>query len=137
MEVVIDSNVLFRTLISSGDIADIIFDPSLSLLSPERLKEEFVTHRSEILGKTRLSEKEFNELVKDLFKRIKFVPWEEYKQLIPRAKELLKEHVKDEDFVALSLSKNCKFWTYESLMFKLGIAISTRELSAALKDESL
>src|SRR3989338_7222354 len=104
MEVVIDSNVLFRTIISSGYILDIIFNPSLFLLAP---------------------------------KRIKFAHSEEYLAYIPKAKELLKAHTKDEDFVALSLAKNCKFWTYESLMFTLGIAISTKELSAALREEQL
>ena len=135
MEVVIDSNVLFRTIISRGDIVNVIFDPSLFLFAPEKLREEFVKHRNEILDKTELSEKEFNELVKEAFERIKFVPLNEYKHCIPKAKALLKEHIKDEDFVALSLSKNCKFWTYESLMFKLGIAISTKELSLALREE--
>src|SRR3989338_3225306 len=137
MEVVIDSNVLFRTIISSGYILDIIFNPSLFLLAPERLKEEFAKHRSEILDKTTLSEKEFNELVSEVFKRIRFAHSEEYLAYIPKAKELIKAHTKDEDFVALSLAKNCKFWTYESLMFTLEIAISTKELSAALREEPL
>lgn len=132
MEVVIDSNVLFRTLISRGDIVDILFNPLLFIIAPERLREEFIKHRSEILGKTRLSEREFNELVREAFEKITFVPLEEYKLSIPAAKELLKTHGKDEDFIALCLSRECKLWTYESLLFSIGVGISTKQISEAL-----
>ena len=41
MEAVLDSNVLFRTLISHGNIIALIFDSKLKLFAPEKLKEEF------------------------------------------------------------------------------------------------
>lgn len=132
MEVVIDSNVLFRTLISKGDIIEILFNNSLKISAPENLRQEFIKHKDEILEKSKLSEKEFNELQSLLFERIIFIPLEEYKSFLSKAKELLGKHEKDIDFIALCLSKNIKLWTYESLLFNIGLGISTKEISEKL-----
>jgi len=132
MESIIDANVLFRILISRGEILDIVSNPNLSLFAPERLKEEFIKHKDEISAKSSLTSEEFDEFASELFNIIETVPFEEYSSFIPEAKELLKTHDKDEDFVALALSKDCKVWTYESLLFSLGMAISTKELSTIL-----
>jgi len=132
MEVVIDSNVLFRTLISRGDIIKLLFDTKLKLFAPLKLKEEFFNNKDEILSKSYFSEKEFNRLSFLLFKRITFVKLEEYKSFLPKAKKLLETHTKDEDFVALALSRKIKLWTYESLLFEIGVGISTKELSGEL-----
>ena len=72
MEVVIDSNVLFRTLISQGDITELIFNDALKIFAPEKLKEEFLNNKEEILEKSGLSNEEFNELFSLLFERITF-----------------------------------------------------------------
>ena len=55
MDVVIDANVFFRILISEGAILDIVFNPSLIIFAPERLKVEFLRHKDEIINKSRLS----------------------------------------------------------------------------------
>ncbi len=89
MEAVLDANVLFRTLISQGDIIKLLFDRRLVLFAPLKLKDEFLNNRAEILAKSRLSESEFNELASLLFEKIIFVPLEEYAAFIPKAKELL------------------------------------------------
>ena len=111
MEVVLDANVFFRILISQGDILDFIFKEGLHLFAPLKLKEEFLKHKEEILLKSKLSEDEFNVLSSLIFNKISFSPLEEYKSSLPKAKSLLKEHTKDEDFVALCLSKDIKLWT--------------------------
>ena len=135
MEVVIDSNILFRTLISAGELESIIFNDSLGIFAPIKLKEEFTKHKEEILEKSKLSKEDFSELQSLLFERVTFIPLEKYKLFISKAKELLGAHIKDEDFVALSLSKGIKLWTYEDLLFKIGIAISTKQLSEKLSKE--
>ena len=135
MEAVLDANVLFRTLISQGDIIKLLFDRRLVLFAPLKLKDEFLNNRADILAKSRLSESEFNELASLLFKKIIFVPLEEYGVFIPKAKELLGRHEKDEDFIALCLSKNLKVWTYESLLFEIGFGVSTKEISDNLCEE--
>ena len=137
MEVVIDSNVLFRTLISKGNIVDVLFDENLIVYAPEKLMQEFLKHKSEIFEKSKLSNSEIEELSKIFFNKIKFVPLEEYESFIPRAKELLGKHLKDEDFVALALSKNIKLLTYEDLLFKIGVGISIKQTKEELSREFL
>ncbi len=136
MEVAIDANILFRILISQGKIIDLIFDGNLRLFAPLKLKEEFLNNKEEILLKSRISEYEFNALCSLIFGRITFVQLEEYKESLSKAKQLLGKHIKDEDFVALCLSKNIKLWTYEKLLFKIGVGISTKSISERLKDEN-
>jgi len=134
LKVAIDSNVLFRTLISGGKILELFFNSNLKLLAPLRLKEEFSNNESEIISKSKLPRDTLNSLVILLFKRIEFVPFEEYSSFIPEAKKLLGKHEKDEDFVALCLSKNLKLWTYELLLFEIGVGISTKEISERLDE---
>ncbi|MBU4352598.1 MAG: hypothetical protein KJ939_05990 [Nanoarchaeota archaeon] len=133
MEVVLDSNVLFRILISQGDILKLMFDIKLVIFAPARLKEEFLNNKEEILKKSGLSESKFNELASIMFDIIKLVSLNEYKQFLPKAKVLLGKHEKDEDFIALCLMKGIKLWTYEDLLFKIGFGISTKEISNRLK----
>lgn len=136
MEVVIDSNVLFRTLISRGNILDLIYDNSLKILAPLKLKEEFINNKEEILSKSGLSDSDFNIISELLLSRITFISLEEYNPFLQKAKELLNKHEKDEDFIAICLMKNIKLWTYESLLISLGLGISTSQISKQLSEES-
>jgi predicted nucleic acid-binding protein len=137
MEIVIDSNILFRTLISHGAIMPLVFDINLVLYAPTKLKEVFIKHKNELVSKSKLSEKYFDELSSLLFEAITFVPLHEYSSFIPQAKKLLGTHTKDEDFIALCLMKNLKLWTYEPLLFEIGFGISTKQLSSSLNEENL
>ena len=132
MEVVIDANVLFRTLISSGEIVKILFNPELKIFAPEVLGNEFLNNKNEILSKSKLSEIEFNALASLLLEKIIFVPLDEYKEFLPKARSLLGRHAKDEDFIAVCLMKKAKLWTYEKLLFEVGFGISTKEISEKL-----
>ncbi|MCX6665855.1 MAG: PIN domain-containing protein [Euryarchaeota archaeon] len=136
MEVVLDSNVFFRILISQGDILSIVFNESLLIFGPETLLKEFNNHKKELMRKSSLSAKAFNELAFLVFDIITFVPKREYISFIPKAKTLLGSHLKDVEFVALSLCKNCKIWTYENLLFDIGVGISTKQLCKELGKES-
>jgi len=137
LKVVLDSNVLFRTLISTGNILEVIFNPKLQIFSPKKLIEEFNNNKDEILFKSKLSESEFNILLKLLLTNITFIELSEYKEFIPEAKQLLKEHLKDVEFMALALKLNCSVWTYEELFFRIGFGISTKKLSESLKSSTL
>ena len=136
MEVVLDANVLFRILISQGEILELIFDDNLHLFSPLKLKQEFLKNKEEIMSKSKLSEDEFNILCSLIFDKITFVPLEKYKKSLTEAKELLGKHTKDEDFVALCLSRNISLWTYEPLLFRIGVGVSTKQISKQLSKES-
>ena len=49
MGVILDANILFRTLISSGDITELFFNKNLEIFAPEKLREEFLNNRNEML----------------------------------------------------------------------------------------
>ena len=132
MQVVIDSNTLFRVLISKGDILKLVFNSELEIFAPLKFNEEFNKHKNELLLKSKTTKEKFELFSLLVFKRITFVPLEEYKSFIPKAKELLGKHLKDEDFVALALAKDIKLWTYEDLLFKTGVAVSTKQISEKL-----
>ena len=91
MKVVLDSNVLFRILISQGNILELLFDNNLKIYAPIKLKKEFFKNKEEIMMKSKLLEEDFEELSLLLFKRINFVQEIEYFPSIAEAKELLKE----------------------------------------------
>ena len=133
MDVVIDSNVLFRTLISRGEILKLVFNNKLKIFAPQKLKEEFIKHKEEVLSKSKLSKEKFDNFSLLILKRINSVPLGEYESFIPKAKQLLDKHTKDEEFVALGLSKNIKLWTYEDRLLNLKVGISTKEVSEKLK----
>ncbi len=119
-------------LISGGDIIKIVFNSDLKIYAPQRLWAEFCKNEFEILSKSNLSKKDFRVLNFLIFNRITFVELKEYKKYLPGAKQLLKRHEKDEDFIALCLLKSCKLWTYESRLFEIGFGISTKEISNKL-----
>ena len=133
MDVVLDSNVLFRTLISQGDILKVLFNPLLTISAPSKLKEEFIRNKVELVAKSYISPEQFDRLTELIFENIRFVPENEYESHISNALALLKGHTKDKDFVALSLRLNCKVWSYEERLFKIGVAISTKELADVVR----
>jgi len=131
LKVVIDTNLLFWILISQGDIVSLVFNEKLRIFAPLRLKEEFNKHKKEIFSKCK-SPGSFEKLVEMIFNRIIFVALEEYLEHLTKSRDILREHRKDEDFLALALFKKCKVWTYESRFFKLGYAVSTKQVSERL-----
>jgi len=135
VEVILDSNVLFKMLISRGNIFEVFFHPDLRIIAPERLLIELERNYAEIARKSKLSETELEEAKSDLLLKINFVNNYNYRNLFTAAGELLKGHTKDEDFVALHLLTRSKIWTYEDRLFKMGVAISTKEIADKLKKE--
>ena len=100
------------------------------------MREEFYTHKEEIMEKSQLSEEDFHAAAALLFEKINFISLENYQQFLPEAKRLLGEHTKDAEFIALCLMNGAKLWTYEKLLFELGFGISTKEISQKLYGNS-
>ena len=137
MDVVLDSNILFRILISQGNILELVFDNQLKIYAPNKLKIEFLKNKDEIIEKSKLSKKDFEDLASLIFQRINFIDEIEYSPYLIEAKNLLKEHEKDIEFVALSLLKKIKIWTYESLLFKIERGVSTKEIALSLNSNDI
>mgnify|MGYP006307761007 CR=1 FL=1 len=133
MEIVIDSNVVFRILLSKGEVLRLLFDNKLEPLAPEHLKREFARNRDELAARSRLDSKEFDELRDIVYKRIEFIPKRDYEGFISETEKVLGEHSKDEDFIALCIMRGLKLWTYEKRLLRTDYGISTEKLTEMLE----
>ena len=131
MLVVVDSNELFSLLIRGSQKSEtIFFSEDIELIAPEFLLIEFFNNKEEILSKTHRSEEEFSRLFSIFERRIKFIPKEEFKKFIPQASELFPKHIKDAQYLALTMKFSCVLWTEEKLLKKQSLvkALNTQEL---------
>jgi hypothetical protein len=103
-------------------------------IAEEELKESVLAQDQKEEFLERLQQTELSKDMKELISKVDDLEreLEEYKKYLPKAKQLLKRHEKDEDFIALCLLKCCKLWTYESRLFEIGFGISTKEISNKL-----
>lgn len=130
MELVIDANVIFSALISTGGkTCDLLFSDEISLFAPEFLKEEFEKHKQEILLKSKLAEVDFELALSLIFSRIKIIPGSEFGSFIQQAKEVCPDP-NDAEYFALALKQGCPIWSNDKeLKNQKNIKIySTQEL---------
>ncbi|HLB70244.1 MAG TPA: PIN domain-containing protein [Candidatus Methanoperedens sp.] len=109
MELVIDTNIVFSTIVKNSVSRYLLLNPDLILYSPEGLILELEEHREEIMKKSVLEEKRYNELMAIFLSRIKLVQ-KEY--IAPFLKEAL-EFSPDKDdspFLALCLAREIPLW---------------------------
>src|SRR3989344_6984802 len=88
MNLVVDANILFASLIKKDMTSDILFDNNINLYAPEFIFSEFEKYKDYIKNKTERTNEEFNELM-DLFERkVSLVPLEEIKPYLEEAEKL-------------------------------------------------
>lgn len=109
MKFAVDTNVLFTFFWTNSFTKGILVDQSFEFISPEYAIEELKEHKAEICSKTRISEKEFNELLKELAIFVDFRPIEEYKEYLNKVGSIVDKD--DIDFIALALKHNCPIWS--------------------------
>lgn len=105
MKLVIDTNYLFSFFWRSSLIKKLLLSEH-DLYSPEFALEELDNHKEEIMQKTKLNPDEFEEFITKLKKIVEFIPFPQYTKSVPKAYELLPDHPKDLDFLALALEMN-------------------------------
>ena len=132
--VVVDANVILSCLIS-GNTAQLIFSPRIELFAPEFMLIEIKRHKGEILKKSKLSDDEFELLFLLIEKHIQIVQKSYFIHLLPKARQLMREHLKDVPYIALALFLDCPFWSYEKRFSKLAEVktLSTSEISEKLR----
>ena len=119
MLAVVDANELFSLLIRGTAKSEaVLFSDNAEIIAPEFLLIEFSNNKQEILSKTHRSEEDFSRLLYIFERRITFIPEEEFREFIPKASEILKEHTKDVPYFALALKFNCPIWSEEKLLKK-------------------
>ena len=110
MNLVVDANILFASLIKKDMTSDILFDNNINLYAPEFIFSEFEKYKDYIKNKTERTDEEFNELM-DLFERkVSLVPLEEIKPYLEEAEKLSLDP-KDISYIALALKLNIPIWS--------------------------
>ncbi len=102
--------LLFAALIKDSATSNLIVDNSLSLVSVEFLFEEFEKYKDLIKKKTQRTEEEFEIFMGILKKRIKLIPYEEFKSFMAES-ERISPDPKDTEYLALALKLNCVLWS--------------------------
>ncbi len=88
-------------------------------IAPSFIMHEFNKYNNECLKKSGLSKKDFNKRKDEVFSRINFVEFNEYKEFI---REALKELTDEEDapYIALALKIKTPIWSNDKDLKKQG-----------------
>ena len=117
MELVADTNVLYTYFWKKSLARKVLMSRDLNLFSPEFSLEEIKNYRNDIIKKTGITAKEFDNLRTDLAIAVEFVPVEDYKDLFGRALRISPDP-DDADFFALSLKKKIPIWSNDARLKK-------------------
>ena len=134
MRIVVDVNVIISSLLSKGDSFNIFAANSIfnkfEFVAPEFLMIELEKHKKEILTRSKLSEEKFEEILAFITEQISIIPSSQFDDSLPKANELLKDHLKDIQYVALSLKLNCSILSGDKTLKKLcpEIVLNPKEL---------
>ncbi len=110
MDLVVDANILFASLIKDNASYRLFFNEKLHLFAPEYIFSELEEHKAEILEKTEKTIEEFDNALDILKKRIILVPLEELREFIQKA-ELISPDPDDMAYFALALKIKCAIWS--------------------------
>lgn len=112
---VIDANMVIAALLKDGKARQIIVSEKFAFVSPDYLIEELDKYRKDIAEKAGVSEKGLAIVEALLLKRIKIVPYDEYRSKIGVAKGIMLKDAKDVPYAACYLALKCEgIWTNDS-----------------------
>ena len=132
MLVVVDANELFSAIIGKGVTLKLFFDSRLELISPRFILSEFEEHLDEISRKSGLTKEECMFFLRLLLPSMKLAKFDEYKEFLPKAKEISPD-IDDVEYFALALKFNCPIWS-EDLKLKKQSVIRVLTTSELLKE---
>ncbi len=110
MKIVVDTNVLFSFFWDDSITRKLLLTSSLGLISPEYALEEVRKYKAEIIKKTNIRNKKFEEYLYELRSILEFINRNEYSDCLEEAKKISPDE-KDSEFFALCLKENCSLWT--------------------------
>lgn len=112
MNIVIDTNIFISALIKEGITREIILNFDHNFLLPEFAFEEIKEHKSEIIKKSNLFEREFNILFLRLLKYLRIIPANIIFSYREEASKIIGKIDKDDiQFIATALAFNCPIWS--------------------------
>lgn len=110
MKLVVDSNVLFATVIRRSKTLELIESDRLDLFSPMFALGEIEEHKSEVIKKSGFSDEELVLFIELLKGEVKFISIDEYVRFFEKTMYLSVDP-DDIDFLALALKLNCAVWS--------------------------
>ena len=123
MFLVVDINVVLSSLLSKGNSFDGFAINSIlnkfEFAAPEFLLIELEKHKEEIFNRSRLTREIFDSTLEFVLGQINFIPKEEFSEYMPKAEKLSSTHLKDVQYVALSLKLNCSIFSGDKSLKKL------------------
>lgn len=133
MRIVIDSNVLFSALIRNSFTRRLILEYDGLFLFPEFIFEEMENHKQELLQKSKMDEKDFNDLLELILRKVVIVPKEvldpHYNEAYGLAKDI---DVNDVLFFACALAyQNSVIWSDDKALKRQSKVrvINTKEMA--------
>jgi len=117
MDIVIDANELFSSIIAKGKnknsrTIEIFFSEGVRLYAPFKIMDELQKNREEIITKSSFSASEYELFLRILKLRITFIQPDSFSEKIREAKNLA-PHQKDVEYFALALKINAVIWSEE------------------------
>ena len=110
MRLIVDNNILFSIMNPNSTNSHLFSIMKIDFLAPTFIKQEFKKYEGECLLKSKLSKSEFDNRKKEVFGKIKFLEFSEYKQFIEKAKSYIRD-IDDAPYIALALKLNCPIWS--------------------------
>lgn len=140
MLLVVDANVVFSALYSKSFAFDVFAVNNIrglfEFVAPEFLFHEIENRMDKLLSKSKLPREDIEEALEFVKGEIEIIPAAEFVDLVPKAVQMLGNHVKDAPYVALALKLDCPIFSGEKKLKALPSvkAFSPRELLDMLDD---
>jgi len=105
LKIVLDSNILFSALIKDSITRRIILDYGDQLLFPSFIFEEMEKHKNELLTKSKMKTKDFEDLLTLLLQKVIIIPNEVLNHYKEDAYQIIKDIDPDDvTFIACALA---------------------------------
>jgi len=114
LKIVIDTNILFSYFWKNSITKKIIESNIFELYTPNFAFDELAKYKSEIIYKVKITEKEYNQTIKELNEKIIIVDPIKYSQELRKVTTI--PDVNDIDFIALSMYLDKILWTNDNAL---------------------
>ena len=112
MNFVIDTNILISALIKDSVTRKIIIESGLNFYYPKISFYEIQKHKQLVLKKSRMSEKQFNDVLNILLDNVILVSESQFADSLDKANNLIgKIDINDVVFLACALSLDLEIWS--------------------------
>lgn len=143
MLLVVDANVVFSALYSQSSAFDVFainkIYGSFEFVAPEFLFLEIENRFDRLVSKSKLPKEEIEGAFALIKEQVEVVSSDEFIDAVPKAAQLLGNHLKDVSYVALALKLGCPIFSGEKRLKALSSikVFSPRELLDMLSDSDI